>query len=101
MTLPREVIECQQWLGQFPMTGRSVLQTRGIDLRMKGSPADGSGNGIGYISSRCLILSHRLRVQVDTQSRCRNSQLESRVRENRTHGSEGGEGESSSLPLSN
>ena len=30
----------------------------------------------------------------------RNHQLESRVRENRTHGSEGGEGESLSLPLS-
>lgn len=30
----------------------------------------------------------------------RNHQLESRVRENRTHGSEGGEGESPSLPLS-
>lgn len=30
----------------------------------------------------------------------RNHQLESRVRENRTHGSEGGEGESSFLPLS-
>ena len=30
----------------------------------------------------------------------RNHQLESRVRENRTHGSEGGEGERSFLPLS-
>jgi hypothetical protein len=30
----------------------------------------------------------------------RNHPLESRVRENRTHGSEGGEGESPSLPLS-
>ena len=30
----------------------------------------------------------------------RNPPLESRVRENRTHGSEGGEGESPSLPLS-
>ena len=30
----------------------------------------------------------------------RNHQLESRVRENRTHGSEGGEGECPSLPLS-
>ncbi len=30
----------------------------------------------------------------------RNHQLESRVRENRTHGSEGGESEISSLPLS-
>ena len=30
----------------------------------------------------------------------RNHQLESRVRENRTHGSEGGEGDSPFLPLS-
>ena len=30
----------------------------------------------------------------------RNHRLESRVRENRTHGSEGGEGERSFLPLS-
>ena len=30
----------------------------------------------------------------------RNHRLESRVRENRTHGSEGGEGESPFLPLS-
>jgi RNA-directed DNA polymerase len=34
-----------------------------------------------------------------SHSRCGNYQLESRVRENRTHGSEGGEGESPSLPL--
>jgi hypothetical protein len=37
---------------------------------------------------------------VDSQSRCGNSRLESRVRENRPHGSEGGEGERPSLPLS-
>jgi hypothetical protein len=35
-----------------------------------------------------------------SQSRCGNHRLESRVRENRTHGSEGGDGESRSRPLS-
>ena len=34
------------------------------------------------------------------QSRCGNSRLESRVRENRTHGSEGGESASPFRPLS-
>jgi hypothetical protein len=35
-----------------------------------------------------------------SQSRCGNHRLESRVRENRMHGSEGGEGASPSRPLS-
>ena len=35
-----------------------------------------------------------------SQSRCGNHRLESRVRENRTHGSEGGDGESRFRPLS-
>jgi hypothetical protein len=35
-----------------------------------------------------------------SQSRSGNHRLESRVRENRTHGSEGGDGESRSRPLS-
>jgi hypothetical protein len=96
----RKVTECQQWLSEFPMTGRSVLQNRDIDLKPMGRPAEGSGNGIEGVSLRCTRYSHRMGLCVDIQSRCGNSQLESRVRENRTHGSEGGEGESLSLPLS-
>ena len=47
VTDERKGTECQNWLSQFPMTGRSVLQNRAIDLKAKGLPADGSGNGIG------------------------------------------------------
>ena len=47
----RKETECQEWLGQLPMTGRGVLQTRGIDLKPKGLPAEGSGNGIGGCTS--------------------------------------------------
>jgi hypothetical protein len=100
VTRQREGTECQEWLGKFPMTGRSVLQNRGIDLNTKRLLAGGSGNGIGGGSLRCLVRSHRLGSRVDIQPRCGYSRLESRVRENRTHGSEGGEGWRPSLPLS-
>jgi len=47
-------------------------------------------------SSPCLLAAHaRAR-----HSRCGNQPLESRMRENRTYGSEGGEGVTSSRPLS-
>ena len=100
MPIRMEVTECQRWLGLFPMTGRSVLQNRDIDLKAKRIPADGFGNGIADAGLRCLKLPHHLAVKVDIQPRCGNSRLESRMRENRTCGSEGGEGESLSLPLS-
>jgi hypothetical protein len=83
------------------MTGRSMLQNRDIDLNAKELPAEGSGNGIEGVSLRCTRFSHRKGFCMEIQSRCRNSRLESRVRENRTHGSEGGEGERPFLPLSN
>ena len=88
VTDERKGTECQGWLGKFPMTGRSVLQNRAIDLKSKGLPADDSGNGIGDASPRYSTCSHCLGRGMDSQSRCGNSRLESRVRENRTHGSE-------------
>ena len=91
VTDERKGTECQNWLGKFPMTGRSVLRNRTIDLKSKGLPADDSGNGIGDASLRYSTYSHCLGRGMDIQSRCGNSRLESRVRENRTHGSEGGE----------
>jgi hypothetical protein len=77
-----------------------MLQNRDIDLKPKGRPAEGSGNGIEGASLRCTRYSHCMGLCLDIQSRCGNSQLESRVRENRTHSLEGGEGVSLSLPLS-
>ena len=100
VTRQREGTECQEWLGKFPMTGRSMLQNLGIDLKTKRRLAGGSGNGIGVANLCYLMFSHQLGSRVDIQPRWGNSRLESRVRENRTHGSEGGVGERSSLPLS-
>ena len=100
VTDERKGTECQNWLGKFPVTGRSMLQIRGADLKPKGRPAEGSGNGIEGARLRYTRFSHHKRFCLEIQSRCGNSRLESRVRENRTHGSEGGVGERSSLPLS-
>jgi hypothetical protein len=63
--------------------GRSIDDRRGSEApsRMPSrSPSRGPANAV--------------------QSRCRNHRLESRMRENRTYGSEGGVGESRSRPLS-
>jgi hypothetical protein len=59
VTDERKGTECQSWLSKFPMTGRSVLQTCVIDLKPKGLPADGSGNGIGGASLRYSTHPHR------------------------------------------
>ena len=68
-----EVTECQRWLGLFPMTERSELQNRDIDLKTKWIPADGFGNGIADTGLRCLKPPHHLAVKADIQSRCGNS----------------------------
>ena len=60
VTDERKGTECPKWLGKFPMTGRSVLQNRGIDLKPRGRPAEGSGNGIVGASPRYTKFSHRL-----------------------------------------
>ena len=62
VTDERKGTECHKRLGKFPMTGRSVLQNRGIDLKSKGLPAGGSGNGIGGASLRYSTFSHRLGI---------------------------------------
>jgi hypothetical protein len=60
VTDERKGTECQKWLGKFPVTGRSMLQIRGTDLKPKRSPADSSGNGIGDTSLRYSKCSHRM-----------------------------------------
>ena len=52
-----------------------------------------------FFAAQGLFTLHEAYVQA-SQSRCGNHRPESRVRENRQHGSEGGEGESPFRPLS-
>ena len=60
-----------------------------------------SGDGVHAETLRCWArIPHRSGTRaVASQSRCGNHRLESRMRENRTYGSEGGESFGSSRPL--
>ena len=68
MTDERKETECQRWLGKFPMTGRSVLQNRDIDLKPKGLSAEGSGNGIAGAIPCYAKFSHRKGFCMEIQS---------------------------------
>src|ERR1700678_658570 len=69
-----------------------------------GTHGVGAGNGVkggGSLLSRSFLLFTLSTVRYRARRpRCGNQQLESRVRENRQHGSEGGEVQKPSLPLS-
>src|SRR5699024_4489384 len=63
---------------------------------------DGAGNGVQRTKPFAVVrrFTYRAACQPASQPRCGNHRLESRVRENRTHGSEGGDGGSRLRPLS-
>src|SRR5271169_834000 len=70
-----------------------------------GPPGVGAGNGVQVAHRYCPFAAHGQFTLLAAHararhSRCGNQPLESRMRENRTYGSEGGEGVTSSRPLS-
>ena len=70
-----------------------------FSIRSPSFPHALSGNRAPVRASQGLFTIIAARV-LASQSRCGNHRLESCVRENRTHGSEGGDGESRFRPLS-
>ena len=66
-------------------------------LDLDGPPGVGAGNGVQGAYSYCPFAAHglftlRTAFEQARHSRCGNQRLESRMRENRPYGSEGGEG---------